>query len=526
MNIEISSLPDDVPSLKEIIAAQYLEYKKNQEQITYLQEMVRLLKNEIFGRKSEIRKDPDHNQMPLFGTPQAVAAPQPAKVTVEAHTRKKQGRKPLPKDLARIEVIHDIPEEQKHCACGMDLTRIGEQVCEKLDYIPAKLQVIRHIRPKYACKGCEGVEDAGPAVKIAPPPAQLIAKSIATEGLIAHVVVSKFADGLPLYRQEKIFSRYGIDLPRATLANWMVQAAEQCRPLVELLKTEIRSGPVINLDESTVQVLNEPGRSNTTKSYMWVFSGSDPQHRAVVYHYHPTRTGQVALDFLGDYKGYVQSDAFSGYDQLARKEGIIHLGCWAHARRNFMDIANVLKKDRSKASTKGLAEEPLDFIGNLYQLEERAKDLALSYDEIYQLRQKQARPILVSFKLWLDANHFLTPPKSLLGKAIRYTLNHWSKLIVYIEDGRLTPDNNMAENAIRPFVLGRKNWLFAGAPKGAEASAIFFSLIETAKANGLEPYAYLRYVFTKLPLVKTTGAYKALLPQHLDCKLLSADAAC
>jgi len=517
MNIELSTLPDDPNSLKEIIAEQQLEYKKVQEQINYLEEMVRLLKNELFGRKSEVRREPDANQLQLFTQPE-VPAPEPVEdVAIEGHTRKKRGRKPLPADLPREEIIHDIPEEEKQCACGDQLIRIGEEVCEKLDYTPAKLRVIRHIRPKYACKNCEGVDDPGPTVKIAPPVVQFIPKSIATEGLLAHVVVSKFADGLPLYRQQKIFARNGVDLSRATLAGWVIQASGKCLPILELLKHEIRGGPLINIDESPLQVLKEPGRSNTTKSYMWVFCGGTPDRKAVVYQYHPTRSGQAPLDFLGDYKGYVQSDAFSGYEQVARKDGIVHLGCWVHARRNFMDVVKARKKNRGgKSPTKGLADEALDFIKNLYGIEKWARDQALSYDEIYQLRQNKSKPILEHFKLWLEANHPLTPPKGLLGKAIQYALNHWEKLIVYIEDGRLKPDNNVAENAIRPFVLGRKAWLFSGAPQGAEASATFFTLIETAKANGHEPYAYLRYIFEKLPLVKGMQDYETLLPWNLD----------
>ena len=517
MNIELSNLPDDTSSLKEIISAQQDEYRKNQEKINYLEEMVRLLKNELFGRKSEVRREPDANQLPIFTPEQAPPAPEPAEeVVIEAHTRKKRGRKSLPADLPREEVIHDIPEEEKRCACGAELTRFGQEICEKLDYTPATLRVIRHIRPKYVCKNCEGVEDSGPTVRIAPPVVQFIPKSIATEGLVAHVVVSKFADGLPLYRQQKMFNRYGVDLSRATLAGWVIQASGQCLPILELLIDEIRGGPVINIDESPLQVMKEPGRSNTTKSYMWVFCGGNPEHRAVVYQYHPTRSGQVPLDFLGDYRGYVQSDAFSGYEQVARRDGIVHLGCWVHARRNFMDIVKIRKKNRGgKAPTKGLADEAIDFIGNLYSIEKRAKAQGLCSDEIYQLRQQEAKPILETFKLWLDANQAITPPKGLLGKAIQYALNNWKKLIVYIEDGRLRPDNNIAENAIRPFVLGRKNFLFAGAPTGAEASATFFTLIETAKANGLEPYTYLRYIFTKLPLARTAEDYKSLLPWNI-----------
>jgi len=527
MNIDLSELPRDTSALQEIIVAQQTEFKKIQEQNNYLQEMVRLLKNELFGRKSEVLREPDANQLQLFTPPEAPPAPEPSEdIVIEAHTRKKRGRKPLPADLPRIEVIHDISEEEKQCACGTTRKCCGREVCEKLDYTPAKFQVIRHIRLKYACDVCEGVEDDGPTVKIAPPVVQLIPKSIATEGLLAHVVVSKFADGLPLYRQQKIFARHGIDdLSRATLAGWVTQASGKCLPILELIANEIRGGPLINIDESPFQVLKEPGRSDTTKSYMWVFCGGGPDRRAVMYKYHPTRSGQVPLDFLGDYKGYVQSDAFAGYDQVGRKDGITHVGCLVHVRRKFMDIVKTKKKNRGgKTTTRGLADEAIDIIRNLYKIEKYAKQERLSYDEVYELRQRESKPILDNFKLWLDANQLLTPPEGLLGKAIQYALNHWEKLIVYIEDGRLSPDNNVAENAIRPFVVGRKNWLFAGAPKGAEASATFFTLIETAKANGHEPYAYLRHIFEKLPLAQSAENHGALLPWNLDPKTVAVTA--
>jgi transposase len=519
MNIELSKLPEDVSALKEIITEQYLEHQKVQEKIDHLEEMIRLLKNELFGRKSEVRREPDASQLQLFTPPEAPPAPEPSKdIVIEAHTRKKRGRKPLPADLPRIEVIHDISEEEKQCACGNKRKCCGREVCEKLDYTPAKLQVICHIRLKYACDVCEGVEDDGPTIKIAPPVVQLIPKSIATEGLLAHVVASKFADGLPLYRQQKIFARYGVDdLSRATLAGWVIQASGKCLPILELIANEIRGGPLINIDESPFQVLKEPGRSDTTKSYMWVFCGGSSDRKAVMYKYHPTRSGQVPLDFLGDYQGYVQSDAYVGYEQVGRKKGITHVGCFVHARRNFMAVIKAKKKNRGgKTPLRGLADEAIDIIGNLYKIEKYAKQERLSYDEIYKLRQRESKPILDNFKLWLDANKPLTPPEGLLGKAIQYALNNWEKLIIYIEDGRLSPDNNVAENAIRPFVVGRKNWLFAGAPKGAEASATFFTIIETAKANGHEPYAYLRYIFEKLPLEKNTEDYETLLPWNLD----------
>lgn len=513
---ESNNLPDDTESLREIIFSL-------QQQNEYLQEMVRLLKNELFGRKSEVLPFVNPNQLQLFNPDEPTeSVKSDDDIVVPEHTRKKRGRKPLPEDLPRIEVVHDIPEAEKECACGVQLSRIGEETCEKLDYVPAKLQVIRHIRPKYACKACEGVEDDGPTVKISPPPAQLIPKSNATEGLLAHIAVSKFADALPLHRQQKIFNRLDVDISKSTMANWMIQAAGCCQPIIELLQQEIRSGPVINIDESPFQVLKEPGRSDTSKSYMWVFCGGPLDAPAVLYQYHPTRSGKVVHDMLDDYQGYVQSDGYSGYDQLSRKQGIIHLGCLIHARRKFVEVNKGRKARGKQKAAKGLADEALDYIGALYGIERYARDNDLSHEKIHELRQEKAKPILEKFKTWLNTYHSQVPPKSLLGKAIQYTLNQWDKLIVYIDAGFLKPDNNIAENAIRPFVLGRKNWLFSGAPRGAEASATFFSLIETAKANGLEPYAYLRYLFAKLPLAKTVEEYQALLPKNIDKDTLSS----
>lgn len=509
MSLEPNQLPDDAESLKQIITTQ-------QHEIDHLKEMVRLLQNEIFGRRSESLPSSHSNQLPLFASDAPAQPIEDEEIAVPAHTRKKRGRKPLPADLPRVEVLHDIPEDEKRCACGAMLSRIGEETCEKLDYRPAQMQVIRHIRPKYACKNCEGVEDDGPTVKIAPPAEQLVPKSIATEGLLAHIAVSKFADALPLYRQQKIFKRLGIDLSRATLANWMIQAAERCRPVMDLLHREIRGGPLINIDESPIQVLKEPGRSNTAKSFMWVFCGGPPTRPVVLYQYHPTRSGQAALGLLDDYQGYIQTDGYSGYDHLTDRPGIVHLGCMVHVRRKFMEVVKVRKKTRGKLSaSKGLADEALDFIGALYRIESQARKRELSVERIRALRQQESKPILDRFKNWLEVYHPQVPPKSLLGKAIQYALNQWAKLTIYVEDGLLKPDNNVAENAIRPFVLGRKNWLFAGAPKGAEASATFFSLIETAKANSLEPHAYLRYLFTGLLHAQSEADFLELLPNRV-----------
>jgi len=518
MDVDLKSLPDDASLPKEVVISLVEKYE---EKIHYLEEKLRVFQQELFGRRSERRTGAHPDQLPLFeddndqGPEQERTAQET--IVIAAHSRKKRGRKPLPKDLPRVEIIHDLSDDEKQCACGAQLSCIGQEVSEKLDYIPARLRVERHIRLKYACKSCEGVEDEGPTVKIAPAPVQLIPKSNATAGLLAHIAVSKFADGLPLYRQQKIFDRLGIELGRATMANWMVAAARCCAALIDELQVEIRSGPLINIDESPLQVLNEAGRANTSKSYMWVFRGGHPDRPVLLYQYQPTRSGKTALAFLDGYCGYIQSDDFSGYDHLDQKSDIVHLGCWAHARRKFVKVVQVRKKHRSKrANPKSLADEALDYIGNLYRIEKYARRLELEPDQIRELREQKTRPILDKFKHWLEAKKPLTPPKGLLGQAISYALSNWDKLIIFIQDGRLRPDNNLVENAIRPFVIGRRNWLFAGSPDGAVASATFFSLIETAKANGLEPYACLRHIFEKLPVVQTDRDLKNLLPQNID----------
>jgi len=517
MKLDISKLPDDVADLKAIVASLAANQKdiedKYRLQIDYLQEQIRLLKNELFGRKTEKLPVIDHHQLPLFDKANQIeAAEQPQKIVIARHSRKKTGRKPLPEDLPRVEVIHDLAEDEKTCACGSRLSRIGEEVCEKLDIIPAKVRVIRHIRYKYACKSCEGVDSDGPTVKIAAAPVQLIPKSIATAGLLSHLLVSKFEDALPFYRQEKILARMGIELGRATMCNWAVKVAERIKPLMELLHREIRSGPLVNIDETPVQVLNETDRSNTSKSYMWVYRGGDPQKPVLIYQYHPTRSGQVPLKFLDGYQGYVQTDGYNGYDALGRQPGVELVGCWAHVRRKFVEVINA----KANPKKQDHAEQGLSYIGRLYALEKHADENQFSPDQRYALRQDKAKAILAEFKTWLSQVAVITPPKGLLGKAVNYALRNWDRLVRYIDDGRLRPDNNLAENAIRPFVLGRKNWLFSGHPNGAKASSAIYSLIETAKANRLKPYEYFRFMFEKLPYAESEDDYKKLLPQFVD----------
>lgn len=499
-------LPESKGELTQIIIS-------NTKEIERLEEEVRLLRQLLYAPKSEKLPVGNSTQLSLFDMPEN--PPEDAddstdKIIVPEHIRtKKKGRKKLPDNLPRIDRIHDIPEEDKICGCGCELTTIGKDVSEKLDIEPAKIRVIRHIRLKYACRNCEGLED-NTSVKIAPVPAQIIPKGLPTAGLLAYILTAKFCDALPFYRQEKQFIRLGIDIPRQSMCNWAMKAANSCQAILDLLEKEIRGGPLLNIDETTVQVLKEPDRSPTTKSYMWVFRGGEQDNPVVLYQYHPTRSGDVAKLFTHDYQGVVQTDGYKGYDFLDGRHGVLHVGCWAHARRKFMDARKGSGKKKSHST-----DNALSMISNLYKLEKIGRVDKHTPEELYDMRQKQAKPILKKFKAWLDKRKDSVPPKTLLGKAVNYCINQWLRLERYVEDGNAGIDNNVAENAIRPFVIGRKNWLFSGTPDGAKASALLYSLIETAKANDLEPYAYLRFLFEKLPIT-APESIEELLPTRLS----------
>lgn len=483
-----------------------------------LKEQIKSLQDKIFGRKTE-KMSKDDGQMSLFDIPEPELSivEDSGETKVTSHTRKKTGRQPLPANLPRVDVIHDLDEKDKLCQCGCSKSRIGQEISEQLDYIPAKAQVIRNIRYKYACKNCEGVEDDGPTVAIARMPDQIIPKSMAAPGLLAHILIAKFADALPFYRQEKQFSRMGVKLSRATMCCWALKAAQACEIMLNMMQKDILESPVIQVDETTLRVLKEPGRS---KSYMWVFKGAPRGKPVIIYCYHPSRSGDVAASFLKNYKGVVQTDGYSGYNFLDVISAIIHVACWAHARRKFVDVTKAVGRD--KKNPDGKAVTALKYISKLYKIEKQARQDGLSSDELYAKRQSESVPILNEFKKWLDVTVERVPPKSLLGKAINYTLNQWPRLFNYTKNGWVPIDNNAVENAIRPFVVGRKNWLFSCTPDGAHASAGIYTLIETAKANGLEPYWYLKYLFENLPEAMTVEDFRSLMPHNIDKALLAA----
>jgi len=527
-----TELPDDVGVLKSIIGEQEMR-------IAVLEEQLRLAIHRRYGGSSE-KADPDQpslfNEAELLSSAAVIDAQSATEdVTVPEHTRGKGGRKPLPAHLPRRRVEHDYPDAEKICPCGSGQCRrrIGEMVSEQVEIEPATITIIENVRFKYGtCAVCDGVfpeaDDTAAAdpvglaqsipfapaprtIIVAPMPAQPLPKSIAGPSLAAFVAIMKYGDGLPLYRVEKILARYGLDVTRTTLAAWMIRLAELILPLIKLLHATQVSYDVMQMDETTVQVLKEDGRSAQAKSRMWVRRGGSPKTPVILFDYEPTRSGAVAWRLLEDFKGILQSDGYSGYTAVGKRDGIVHVGCLAHARRKFDEAL----KAQKATGRGGLAAEGLALIQRIYRVEKRAREAKLTPEQRKKLRDERARPIWDELRRWLDAKRGHAPPQTLVGKAMTFLDNQWPLLIRYLDDGRVEVDNNLCENAIRPFVMGRKAWLFSDTPAGAHASARLYSLIETAKASGLEPYAYLEHVFAELPAMTTVAEIETLLPWNV-----------
>jgi transposase len=505
---ENQRLHADLQALADREAKLAAEKRELEKHVDILGEKVAWLTAKLFGRSSERLSAEERDQLRLFNESElgVLQDESEGELTVPAHTRRKAKRRPLPESLPRDEVIIDIAEEEKLCGCGATLVRIGEEASEQLDVIPARFRVIRTIRPKYACKACEGSGDEEkPAVRIAPMPPAVIDKGIATAGLLAFIITAKFCDHLPLYRQEKQFARIGVDLSRKTMADWMIKVTVACAPVMRAMEGRLRAGPVLQIDETTVQVLGEEGRADTTKSFMWVARGGAVDAPVIVYRYSPTRAAVTAEQILIGYQGYVQTDGYSGYDGVCRRDGLVHVGSWAHVRRGFTDA----KKKSSKNSAS--ANEILALIARLYAAEyERVR--FEDEQEFALWRREQVEPVLEKIRRWLERKREQVPPSLALGQAVEYARSQWPKLIRYLDHPALTPDTNAVERAIRPFVVGRRNWLFSGSPRGADSSATLFSLIATAEANGLEPYRYMRRLLTELPTALSEEDYLKLLP--------------
>ncbi len=479
-------------------------------QIQFLEEQILAYRLRQFANKSE-KINP--NQISLFD--EAVLPKSEEKIlsqeeviTVASYTKSKQvGRRALPAELFRIPRIYDLSEDEKICQCGCALTHIKDEKSEQLEIIPAKIYVIEHIRKKYACKKCQET------IKLAKQPAAPIPRSIAASGLLSHVLVSKFQDHLPLFRQEKILKRIGVDIPRATLCLWVIKCAELLLPILKLMHDRILTYDIAYVDETTLQVIKEQNKSIKSKKYMWLYSGGPKAQFVYYYQYHPSRSHEVADAFFADFSGYLHCDGFIGYDTLAGKRKTIKLvGCWYHARRKFIEVTKLMP------NKEGVAWHIVKLIAKLSVIEEEIK--ILSAAEKQAIRQAKSKVIINEIQDYLIKHQSIIPPKSLLGEAVGYTLNQWPKLLRFLDDGRLDISNNLSERGIKPFVIGRKGWLFADSVAGAHAAATIFSIIETCKYHQVEPYDYLRYVLDVIPRCNTIEDYEKLLPYNIDRALL------
>ena len=504
-------LPVDPATLTALLIASVSAKVASDEHITYLYEQIALMRRRLFGPSAE-----SANQGRLFDEAEVLAAtstgaqdvaPLPAQACAP-QTKARGKRGPLPTELERVEIIHDVPEAERICDCCTPMVVINRVVSEQLDIIPMQVRVLQHIRLVY---GCQNSEHA-PITAALPP--QPLPKSNASPGLLAMLLTTKYVDGLPLARFEKVLARHDVTVPRQTLARWVIGAGGALQPLHNLMRDALFEAPFIHMDETVVKVLKEKGKSPTSQSYMWVQTGGPPGKPVVIYDYDPSRSGEVPARLLLGYQGYLMTDGYEGYNKLAKTEGVEHLVCWAHVRRKFVETVKVQPK-----GTHGHADQAVAMIGKLYCVEREHKDSPLEVR--YAARQEKSVPVLNELHDWMEKLLPMVPPKSALGAALSYMRDYWGKLVRYPERGDLPIDNNRCENAIRPFVVGRKAWLFSDTPAGASASAIIYSLVETAKANGVEPYTWLRHVLEHLPAAQTADEMDKLLPWNFHAATLT-----
>lgn len=494
-----------------------------QQRVQFLEEALRLAKIKRFAPSSE-----QSQQLSLFDEAETLAAvtdgsaqagmPLPADMALTSEletsgpvkTKTKPGRKPFSDKLPREQLFIRLTDEEKAGAIDTFFTKVKEE----LDIIPAQVRILEYMQEKAVF--LEPAIDGAPARKMvaAAMPKHPIPGAMGSIALMVFVLVGKYADGLPLYRQENILARYGGDITRTTLANWIIALASVLQPLINLIREHQLSGHIIMADETRVQVLKEPGHPATSNKYMWVTLGGPPGQPSVLFEYDPSRGGEVPLRLFDGFKGYLQTDGYAAYNAVVDANAIIHLGCWDHGRRKVKEAIDAQPKPKKgKTAKPSKAGHMLCFINHLYKIERQIKDLGP--EEKYQQRQQRSLPVLNKLKAYLDDNRHKVPKDSLTGKAMAYLCNQWDKLTVYCSHGGLSISNVLAENAIRPFVIGRKAWLFSDTPKGAKASAIHYSLIETAKANGLDPYAYMLQVLQAIPYADTVEKLEALLPWHI-----------
>jgi len=466
--------------------------------------------NSKYGKKSE--KLPEgYDQLTVFSkaeesqptstSPQEESpTPEPAKQETITYTRKKRnGHRNRSQDLPVVRIEYQLKNLTCPCGCGKKLHKIGEVVTEQLEMIPAKIFVKQHVRFKYA--GCNNQNK----IITASMPNQPIDKSWAGPGLLAAVLVDKYDDHLPLHRQSERFARHGIELSRQTLCDWVMQCADRLSPLVDAMKPDLLSSEKIHTDDTTIPVLEE-GKNKTKSGRLWCYAGCSPP--CVIYDYTPNREQKWAEGFLEKYEGYLQADAYTGYDRIYITKKIIEVACMAHARRKFFEVAKVHNHT-------GAAVAALNYIKKLYKIEAKIKSFDLSAKKA--VRKREAKPILKEYKKWLLKQSTVMLPKSPLGQAIAYTVKNWIALTRYLGNGLLDIDNNQAERLMRPITVGRKNWIFAGNDRGGVAAATIYSLLETCKLNKINPYDYLSDVLARLPNTLHSDI-KSLLPYNWQPK--------
>lgn len=482
----------------QIIAAKDSDIQYRQAKIDKLTHELATLKRWKFGRSSELLNASQISLLDETIDADIAAIEQelqelapPAKS--DTQPRQQPKRAALPAGLPRVDIHHE--PDSTTCGCGCQLKRIGQDVSEKLDYTPGVFTVEQHIRGKWACVKCETLIQA-------PVPAQIIDKGIPTAGLLAQVLVAKYSDHLPLYRQERIFGRAGVEIPRSTLAQWVGICGVQLQPLVDALKTEILSHSVMHADETPVEML-KPGNRTTHRAYLWAYApGAFEELKAVVYDFCESRAGEHARTFLGKWKGSLVCDDFAGY-KAGFVSGITEAGCMAHSRRKFFDL---------HASSKSqIAGQACAYISQLYDVEREVRHLL--HDERLQRRQSESKPLADAFHQWMLLQRQKITDGSATAKALDYSLKRWGALTQFLDDGQLPIDNNWIENQIRPIAIGRNNWLFAGSLRAGQRAAAVMSLIQSAKLNGHDPYAYLKDLLARLPTQKNSKI-EELLPHR------------
>ena len=484
MDINLARLPDDTQALKALVHALVGEVKAKSLKIAQLEARIAKLKRLQFGQSSEkLTREIEQLELELDELHEDEAAQAPERPAAVQALLEKPARRPLPEHLPREEEVH---EPSCTCPnCGGAMRRLGEDATEVLEYVPASFKVIRHVRPKLSCRVCETIVQA-------PMPSLPIERGRPGPGLLAHVLVAKYADHLPLYRQSGIYAREGVELERSTLADWVGRSAALLDPLVGALRKEIMASDVLHGDDTPVPVL-APGLGKTRTGRLWTYVRDERPHGghrppAAAFFYSPDRKGVHPQSHLKNFKGVLHADGYAGFNGVFETGLVTEAACWAHVRRKFFDI--------HVTNGSPIANEALDRIGALYGIE--ADIRGKPPDERRRYRGEQAIPLLMGLKAWLDATLPKLSGKSELAAAMRYGLNRWNSLIHYANDGHIEIDNNAAERSIRGIALGRKNYLFAGSDAGGERAAAIYSLIETAKLNGLDPEAYLRDVLTRI----------------------------